>query len=115
MSVLPDSNKLSIRRKGSRTDERIRGVPLLSRLIQRPELGAAAGTLLVLLFFMITAGNSGMFGSQGILNFLEISAQLGILAVAVSILMIGGEFDLSVGSMIAFAVSLISGSDERPR
>ncbi|MGE0004644.1 MAG: ABC transporter permease [Parvibaculaceae bacterium] len=103
MSALPDSNKLSIRPKGGRFDERIRSIPLLSRLVQRPELGAAAGTFLVLVFFMVTAGKSGMFGSQGILNFLEISAQLGILAVAVSILMIGGEFDLSVGSMIAFA------------
>jgi simple sugar transport system permease protein len=103
MSVLPDSNNVLIRQKGSGVDERIRSVPLLSRLILRPELGAAAGTILVLLFFMITAGGSGMFGSQGVLNFLEISAQLGILAVAVSILMIGGEFDLSVGSMIAFA------------
>ena len=78
-------------------------MPLASRLIQRPELGALAGTVLVLLFFAVVAGNSGMFGMQGVLNFLEVSAQLGILAVAVCLLMIGGEFDLSIGSMIAFA------------
>jgi simple sugar transport system permease protein len=95
--------KLSLIRKGGTTDERIHAVPLLSRLIQRPELGALAGMVLVLGFFAIAAGDSGMFGSQGILNFLEVSAELGILAVAISILMIGGEFDLSVGSMIAFA------------
>ena len=84
-------------------------MPLASRLIQRPELGALAGTILVLLFFAVVAGNSGMFGSQGILNFLEVSAELGILAAAVALLMIGGEFDLSVGSMIGFA-----GDSHRP-
>ena len=44
-----------------------------------------------------------MFGSKGIITFLEVSAQLGILAVFASLLMIAGEFDLSVGSMIGFA------------
>jgi simple sugar transport system permease protein len=99
--VIP--RRLSIIRKGGASDERSQSVPLASRLIQRPELGALAGTVLVLLFFAVVAGNSGMFGSQGVLNFLEVSAELGILAVAISILMIGGEFDLSIGSMIAFA------------
>jgi simple sugar transport system permease protein len=41
-------------------------------------------------------------------NFLEVSAQLGILAVAVTLLMIAGEFDLSVGSMIGFAGVVIA-------
>jgi simple sugar transport system permease protein len=43
-----------------------------------------------------------------VVNFLEISAQLGILAVAVALLMIGGEFDLSLGSMVAFAGVVIA-------
>ncbi len=85
------------------TDERIRRVSLLGRLLHRPELGAVAGTLLVFVFFAITAGNSGLFSAKGIVNFLEVSAQLGILASAVALLMIAGEFDLSIGSMIAFA------------
>jgi simple sugar transport system permease protein len=106
MSTLRESRELPLTRK-SGVDERVLTVPLLSRLIQRPELGALAGTILVLIFFAVVAGNSGMFSSQGILNFLEVSAELGILAVAVSLLMIGGEFDLSVGSMIAFAGILI--------
>ena len=41
------------------TDERIRRVSLLGRLMHRPELGAVAGTLLVFVFFGLTAGNSG--------------------------------------------------------
>src|SRR5690606_40927179 len=36
-------------------------------------------------------------------NFMARASQLGILAVAAALLMIGGEFDLSIGSMVAFA------------
>jgi simple sugar transport system permease protein len=89
-------------------DERVRAVPLLGRLLSRPELGAIAGTVLIFVFFGITAGNSGLFSAKGIVNFLEVSAQLGILAAAVALLMIAGEFDLSVGSMIGFAGIIIA-------
>ncbi len=83
-------------------DERVKTEPLISRLMKRPELGAIAGLILVTLFFMITADGS-MFTLSGILNFLSPAAQLGILAIAAALLMIGGEFDLSIGSMVAFA------------
>jgi len=84
-------------------DERIRQVSFLGRLLGRPELGAVAGTILVFVFFALVAGGSGLFSAKGIINFLEVSAQLGILAAPVTLLMIAGEFDLSVGSMIGFA------------
>lgn len=74
-----------------------------SRLFRRPELGALGGTILVLAVFGVWAGDSGLFSVPGIVNFLQVSSELGILTVAVSTLMIGGEFDLSVGSMIGFA------------
>lgn len=51
-------------------DERVRSVSRLSRLLSRPELGAAAGTVLVFVFFAITAGNTGLFSAKGIINFL---------------------------------------------
>jgi len=79
-----------------------------SRALRRPELGAAAGTVLIFVLFAVFAGDSGLFSARGVVNFLEVSAQLGILAVAVSLLMIGGEFDLSLGSMIAFAGVVIA-------
>lgn len=84
-------------------DDRVRSVSLLGRLLSRPEFGAIAGTVLVFAFFTVTAGGSGIFSAKGIVNFLEVSAQLGILAAPVALLMIAGEFDLSVGSMIGFA------------
>lgn len=90
------------------SDERVRKVSPLSRLLSRPELGAAAGTIMVFAFFAVTAGSSGLFSAKGIINFLEVSAQLGILAAPVALLMIAGEFDLSVGSMIGFAGILIA-------
>ena len=80
---------------------------MLSRLLRRPELGAFGATIFVFLFFAVTAGDSGLFSVPGIANFLQVSAQLGILAAAVSLLMIGGEFDLSLGSMIGFAGIII--------
>ena len=89
-------------------DERVRSVSTASRLLSRPELGALAGTVLVFVFFAVTAGSSGLFSAKGIINFLEVSAQLGILAAPVALLMIAGEFDLSVGSMIGFAGILIA-------
>ena len=84
------------------TDERLRKEPLLTRLMKRPELGAIAGLVLVTAFFAITA-SPAMFTPSGILNVLTPGAQLGVLAIGASMLMIGGEFDLSIGSMVAFA------------
>jgi simple sugar transport system permease protein len=89
-------------------DERMAATPVVRRLMARPELGAVAGTILVFIFFAIVAGGSGLFSAPGIINFLEVSAQLGIIAVAASMLMIGGEFDLSIGSMIGAAGVIIA-------
>src|SRR3546814_14103282 len=84
-------------------DERLRRSALLGKFLRRPELGAVGGAVLVFLFFGVVAGRTGMFSPLGIINFLEVSALLGILAVAVALLMIGGEFALSIGSMVGAA------------
>jgi simple sugar transport system permease protein len=83
-------------------DERLKHVSIFAQLMRRPELGAVAGLLLVTLFFLITADPS-MFNLAGVINFMTPAAQLGILALGAALLMVGGEFDLSIGSMIAFA------------
>ena len=84
-------------------DERVRPVSFVERMLHRPEMGAMAGAVIVFIFFGVVAGDSGMFSPSGTANFLEWSAFLGIIAIAAALLMIGGEFDLSVGSMIGFA------------
>ena len=52
---------------------------------------------------MVAAGDSGMFSAEGTINWSTVAAYLGIIAVGAALLMIAGEFDLSVGSMIGFA------------
>ncbi len=83
-------------------DERIQEISFLARMMRRPELGAIAGLIIVTAFFLIIA-DSNMFTLSGIMNFLAPAAQLGILAIGAALLMVGGEFDLSVGSMVALA------------
>ncbi|MFK7852807.1 MAG: ABC transporter permease [Granulosicoccus sp.] len=83
-------------------DERLKAESFFSKFIKRPELGAIAGVVLVVIFFALTADKS-MFSLSGIMNFMTPASQLGILAIGAALLMIGGEFDLSIGSMVAFA------------
>ena len=74
----------------------------------RPELGAICGAILVFVLFLMIAGDSGMFAPEGIRNWTIVSAQFAIIAVGACLLMIAGEFDLSVGSMIGFAGIVIA-------
>src|SRR3712207_2035110 len=86
----------------------VREVSTLKRLMTRPELAAVAGSILVFVFFAVVAGDSGFLTTGGTASYLEIAAQLGIVAVPVALLMIAGEFDLSVGSMVGAAGMIIA-------
>ncbi|MBP1859350.1 ABC transporter permease [Rhizobium herbae] len=92
----------------TKSDERIKKVNFLTSLMRRPELGAVAGLIMVVVFFFFTADTS-MFSLSGMMTILAPASQLGILAIAASMLMIGGEFDLSIGSMVAFAGLIFGG------
>src|SRR5258708_19844769 len=80
--------------------ERMVRVSPLRRLLVRPETGAVAGSIAVWIFFAIVAGSSGFLTLRGASSYLSVSAELAILAVPVALLMIGGEFDLSIGSTV---------------
>ena len=71
-------------------------------VLARPEVAAATGALLVWIVFAMLAGEvfRSAAGTAAVLN---AAAPLGILSVAVALLMIGGEFDLSIGSLIGVA------------
>src|SRR5437870_5886925 len=86
---------------GAGRDERLAGVSVLVRLLQRPELGALIGALAVyLLFASVDATPGHLFTSiAGMQNWTDAASTYGIMAVAVALLMIGGEFDLSAGVM----------------
>ncbi len=90
------------------TDERIKEISPLRQALIRPELGGIVGTVAVFTLFALFAFDSGMFNSQGIMNWSTVSAQFMIIAVGACLLMICGEFDLSVGSMIGFAGMMIA-------
>ncbi len=79
-------------------DERLAHVGLLARLLQRPEIGSMVGVIAVLTLFTITA--SGFAQLDGAARWSDEASNIGIMAVAVSLLMIGGEFDLSAGVMV---------------
>jgi simple sugar transport system permease protein len=78
-------------------DERLIRVSPLTRMLRRPELGALLGALVVFVFFSFVA--DGFFEMSGAARFLDRAAPIGIMAVAVALLMIAGEFDLSTGVM----------------
>ncbi|MCI0396669.1 MAG: ABC transporter permease [Chloroflexi bacterium] len=88
-------------------DERLVETGWLKRVLSRPELGAAGGAILVWVFFAIVAPE-GFLSLRGTASYLEVSSHLGILAIAVALLMIGGEFDLSIGSMLGFAGAVMA-------
>ncbi len=85
------------------TDERIKKRSKFREAMIRPELGSICGVFLVFVFFFLTARDSGMFSPAGVMNWSIVSAQFIIISVGACLLMIAGEFDLSVGSMIGFA------------
>src|SRR5260370_4699453 len=83
-------------------DERIKRSGTLGNLLRPPEMGAVAGLILVMAMFAFVA-SATMFAPRGVLTWITVSAQLGVVATAACLLMIAGEFDLSIGSMIAFS------------
>jgi simple sugar transport system permease protein len=66
----------------------------------RPEVTALLSTIAVFLFFAAIAGNQGFLTFEGTKNYLQVAALIGIIATPVTLLLIAGEFDLSVGTMI---------------
>ncbi len=86
-----------------KADERVREVGRLSKVLTRPELGAVAGVFLVYAFFAVMAYENNFISWLTSAAILNRAAPLGILAVAVALLIIGGEFDLSIGSLVGFA------------
>lgn len=93
--------------EGAKADERIAEVSFVRGLFRRPEVGAVIGATAVWVFFALTATENWLTVG-GVARILDPSSTLGIMAVAVALLMIGGEFDLSAGVMIG-TTGLIAG------
>lgn len=78
----------------------------------RPELGGAVAAAVAFVMFALLANGTGFLSMQGTASWLGVSAELGIVAVPVALLLVAGEFDLSVGSVAGSAsvcIGLCSG------
>ena len=106
------SSEISNTAKRNEAD-RHRQKNLFQTMLARPEIGPLGVMLLLfgmLGYFSIPEGQFSLnpftgegFNALGIRNNFRVIAQLGIVALGAGMLIISGEFDLSVGSMIGFA------------
>ncbi|ROP72845.1 ABC transporter permease [Curtobacterium sp. PhB115] len=76
-------------------DERLAARSPVRKLLGRPEVGAVVGAIAMFVFFAVIA--PVFVQPDSISTVLYGSSTIGIMAVGVSLLMIGGEFDLSAG------------------
>ncbi|WP_250008490.1 ABC transporter permease [Actinoplanes sp. M2I2] len=72
------------------------GLP--SRLLGRPEIGALVAAIIIFIFFLALAPS--FRSAESFFTVLYQSSVIGIVAVGVGLLMIGGEFDLSAGVIV---------------
>lgn len=83
----------------------------MGRFVRRPEVGSLIGLMVSYAFFALLGGR--MFvGAPGWSSWLNMAAEIGIVALPVGLLMIAGELDISVGSVLpasSLAVAIISG------
>jgi simple sugar transport system permease protein len=74
---------------------------LSSRVLARPEIGALVAAIVIFVFFLAVAPSFRSWDS--FFTVLYQSSTIGIVAVGVGLLMIGGEFDLSAGVIVSTA------------
>ena len=94
--------------KTSETPEPVKR-SMASRVLTRPEIGAVAAAIAIFIFFFAIAPPFRTLPSFS--TVLYASSTIGIVAVGVALLMIGGEFDLSSGVSVvtsALCAALIS-------
>lgn len=67
------------------------------------EFGIFLILILLSIIFYFTSRNHSFVSQTNVGTMLKIGPEIGIIAIGVTVLMIAGEFDLSVGSMLGFA------------
>lgn len=87
-------------------DERLLRTSPTKKLLARPELGSVVGAVAVFLFFSLAADSFLRASSLG--TVLYAASTIGIMAVPVALLMIGGEFDLSAGVLVTSSALISS-------
>jgi simple sugar transport system permease protein len=83
----------------------------LGRLLRRPEAGSFFAMIAVFVFFAIIAGDA-FVSASGFASWLNVVAEVGIVALPIGLLMIAGELDLSIGAIIpasSLCVAIVAG------
>ncbi|MBB5574746.1 MULTISPECIES: ABC transporter permease [Rhizobium] len=83
----------------------------MGQLVRRPEAGSFIGMIAGFVFFVVFGGET-FVSAAGFASWLNIAAEIGIVALPIGLLMIAGELDLSVGAVIpasSLTVAVISG------
>ena len=80
-----------------------RGRNIFKKFLSRSEFGSLLALTIIWLFFIIFGINSGFNSLRGFNSIINIAANVGVIAVVATLLLISGEFDLSLGSMVAFS------------
>ncbi|MFV0360197.1 ABC transporter permease [Tropicimonas sp.] len=75
---------------------------LAASLVQRPETAGILLLVLLLAFFQIQSGGA-FLSADNLRGLAALTPEIAIVVVGVTVLMIAGEFDLSVGSVFALA------------
>ena len=92
--------------KAAAADERVAKRSPFQKLLGRPEIGALVGAIVLFVFFALVSPTFTQ--PNAFATVLYGSSTIGIMAVGVSLLMIGGEFDLSTG--VAVITSALTAS-----
>jgi len=78
---------------------------MFQRLIRRPEIGPLI--LLVAEFVIFSAMSPAFLSLSNLSNIMAFTVELGLMALAMTLLMTAGEFDLSIGSVFGFSAVLM--------
>jgi len=83
----------------------------VSDILRRPEAGSLASFVAVIAFFVVFGG-ANPATLVGAASWINLAANLGIVAIPIGMLMIAGELDISIGAMIpagSMTVAILSG------
>ncbi len=95
-----NNTTLSVREIGYKRPQK-KGFALL---MTKPEAGALLAAICVFVFFSFFADH--FLSQRTFANIFLLSAELGIVAIGVTLLMIAGDFDLSVGSVFGLGAGI---------
>jgi simple sugar transport system permease protein len=88
----------------------------LGQILRRPEAGTLLGLIVVYAIFAVLGGDK-FAGTAGLSSWMNVAAEVGIIALPVGLLMMAGYLDISVGSIVpasSLTVALIANHYKLP-